>query len=583
MKAFVEKPDVETAISWLESGNYLWNSGKFIFNSEAMLKAFKEFQPDILAGVQNSIDLGIKDNDSLYLDVEAYGSCESISIDYAIMEKSNDLKLVPADIGWFDVGSWEQISIISELLEEESASRRTVTKLDSKDTYTLTSDRNIVTIGTRNLIIVDTKDALLVADKSRTQEVKTIYENLKKDNPEAVFSSFSSMSLPDQAKYNKDRIIKWLLEDALPFWLKNANDLSDGGIVESFTRQGDALIEEPRRVRVLARQIYAFSHIACLEWQVDTKDFLDRNFSYLVKNAWGDQDGWVHKLDQNGTQLDTSVYTYDQAFALLSFAWLYKATNNPSILLQIEKTISFIDTNLNGCGSDGLLSEIITQDQPETNEQPRKHANPHMHMLEAYMALYSATLDVEFLDRAGKIIDLFKEKIFDQKHSVVLELFDQNMDPVSDKNGQWVEPGHMYEWAHLLATYDELSGNDLQAYSKRLIATAEAFSCSPITGLVLDKFDLNWNVLNDTSRLWPQLERLRALVSLKKNGLGSLDGEIENAVDVIFNSYLSGTLKGLWDDCLDSNGHLVSTKVPQSTFYHLVAAFSDYLSMTNEC
>jgi mannose/cellobiose epimerase-like protein (N-acyl-D-glucosamine 2-epimerase family) len=283
---------------------------------------------------------------------------------------------------------------------------------------------------------------------------------------------------------------------------------------------------------------------------------------------------------------------------------MYKVTGDSEVLKHVERTIAFIDENLDGRSFDGIHSELLATTVLETKKHAiggnaggfrdqmsvgmfelslsRKHANPHMYMLEAFMALYSATGLEHYLQRAASIVDLFTSRIFDHEHSVVLELFDHEMKPFSSIDGQWIEPGHMYEWAHLLITYGELTGENLVDYSRRLFAMAEAFGRSAQTGLVMDRFDMDWQPLENTSRLWPQLERLRAMISLKKSGHNTHDRNIEKSINTIFQSYLAETTLGLWDDCVDEAGALVSETVPQSTFYHLVAAFADYLSLTRD-
>lgn len=605
VEAFVEKPDVETAAAWVSSGNYLWNSGKFVFPASTMANAFQRQQPEMLASVQDAINKAKRHDDGLYLDPVAFGACASISIDYAIMEGAENLKVVPADIGWFDVGAWEQISNIAELDGSASKGHPLVSQLESKGTFVLPSDRHIVTIGADNLVVVDTQDALLIADRSKTQEVKKVYEAFKNQKSPVIFSSFEALSPMAQAKFNHDRVNKWLLEKALPFWLANAADQEQGGIVESFTREGEPMLDEPRRVRVLARQIYSFAFATCMGWRKDTTEFLNENFSYMVKHAWRDEGGgWVSKLTADGSHFDDSVTAYDQSFALLAFAWLYKATRDKPVLAQVDKTIAFVDANLNGQGTNGLETEWRLMPPLETKKMQMalnenmlaekssvvegealdsfKHSNPHMHMLEAFLALYSATGDRAYLSRASNIVELFKDKIFDHEHSLILELFDQDMSPIDARHGQWIEPGHMYEWAHLLATYEQLSGEKLFSYSRRMIATAETYGRSAESGLVLDRLDPNLNVVENTSRLWPQLERLRALVRLEKGGVGSFETEIERLVDKILSTYLSDIEVGLWDDCVDREGKRISQTVPQSTFYHLITAFAEYLSLTDK-
>ena len=589
--AFVEKPDFEKAKSWLASGDYLWNSGMFIFPAQKVVDEFTTHHPEIQESVRLAMNEGKHTNNSVYLQSQHYVSCQSISIDYAIMEHVENMKVIPANIGWFDVGAWEQVA---EIDAGENISNPLVTQFNSDATYVLPNNKNIVTVGTKNLVIVDTPDALLVCDRNQTQDVKKIYENFREHKPEMLITPFHSLKTIEKKEFNKNRIKAWLLDDALPFWLKNSNDLDNGGVIESFTRDGFPLIDEPRRVRVLLRQIYAFSYAKHSGWDGNADPYLELNLSFLLNKAQFDDDqnstGYIHSLHANGDPLDINRMAYDQAFAILAFSWVYKITDDNAALVNIKKTLAFIDKYLNGMGDGGLLSKPAVQgDEANSREildqekiPTAKFANPHMHMLEACMAAYIATNDQTYLDRATSVVTLFKSNIFDNERNVLFELFDEHMNPVSLEDGQWIEPGHMFEWSHLLAQYSVLSGDDCSAYSSKLFAMAETYGKSETTGLVLDKLDTNWRALEPTSRFWPQLERLRAIISLKKTGNNSLDLKIEDAIHEIFEHFLSQTAAGLWEDKLDYDGNLLSDKVPQSTFYHIITAFSDYLAIDEE-
>lgn len=577
--AFVEKPNLEKAKEWLASGDYLWNSGMFIFPAKKIVDEFALQHPEIQNCVNLAIRHGTCSKKSVYLENQHYSECPSISIDYAIMEHAENMKVIPANIGWFDVGAWEQVA---EIDAGKHTDDPLVTQFESDATYVLSNKKNIVTIGTKNLVIVDTADALLVCDRHQTQNVKKIYESFRENKPEMLVTPFHSLATYEKSQFNKQRIKSWLRNDALPFWLKNSNDFENGGVAESFTRDGFPLVEEPRRVRVLLRQIYAFAYAKYSGWEGLIEPYLEMNISFLLSKAShpgeGSDMGWIHSLHADGEPLDANRMTYDQAFAILAFAWVYKVTGDKSALEKIENTFSFIDHELNGNGDNGLLSSPASSG----NQQTEKHANPHMHMLEACIAAFIATQGQAHLDRAKRVVDLFKSHIFDSKNNIMFELFDENMNPVSHENGQWVEPGHMFEWSHLLAQYSTLSGDDCSQYSAKLFAMAETFGRFSNSGLVIDKMDINWQITEPSSRLWPQLERLRAMVSLKKEGSIAFDLKIEDAIEDIFKYFMSETAPGLWDDKLDMEGNLISDKVPQSSFYHIITAFSDYLSIDEE-
>jgi len=174
VEEFKEKPDFETAKKYLEAGTYFWNSGIFMFKASTMLEEMRLHCPDVLAEL-NKLDL-TKD----FIDKEAYQAIPSISIDYAVMEKSDKIALIACDCGWNDLGSWEAIYDAMEKDSDKNYTKGDVITIDTEGSYVYSSSRLISTIGVKDLVIIETEDAILVCDKSRTQDVKTVFEKLKK-------------------------------------------------------------------------------------------------------------------------------------------------------------------------------------------------------------------------------------------------------------------------------------------------------------------------------------------------------------------------------------------------------------------
>ena len=180
---FVEKPSFEKAQEYLAIGNFLWNSGMFCFQAGAMLKAMEKYCPDILAATQTCLGksrtaMG-KAFAEITLDPETFAAIPDDSIDYSVMERSDEIVVVPCDIGWSDIGSW---SALGDLSPADAGGNRVDGEAllhDVTNCYVQSSKRLIGAVGINNLIIVDTPDALLVADKSRAQDVKQIFAALK--------------------------------------------------------------------------------------------------------------------------------------------------------------------------------------------------------------------------------------------------------------------------------------------------------------------------------------------------------------------------------------------------------------------
>ncbi|MCM8857210.1 MAG: mannose-1-phosphate guanylyltransferase/mannose-6-phosphate isomerase [Candidatus Thiodiazotropha sp.] len=177
---FVEKPDLETAKTYLASGDFYWNSGMFVFKAEAYLAELELFFPEILQAARKAYEANRPDMDFLRLDREAFAACPAESIDYAVMEKTDKSVVVPMDAGWNDVGSWSALADVA-VVEGNNGNviQGDVLVKDVSNSYLRSENRMIAGLGIDNLIVVETADAVLVADKSHVQDVKEIVEQLK--------------------------------------------------------------------------------------------------------------------------------------------------------------------------------------------------------------------------------------------------------------------------------------------------------------------------------------------------------------------------------------------------------------------
>lgn len=186
---FIEKPDLPKAQEYLESGRFLWNSGMFLFTAHNILEEMKEHCPYILSSVQTcmeqSKEMKGKDFIALELDSKTFAVVADNSIDYSVMEKSQHVAVVPCDIAWSDIGSW---NALEQMIEPDLQGNRIegeVIMHDANNCYIKSHDRLISVVGVDNLLVIDTPDALLVADKSRAQDVKNIYSQLKSQGHDA--------------------------------------------------------------------------------------------------------------------------------------------------------------------------------------------------------------------------------------------------------------------------------------------------------------------------------------------------------------------------------------------------------------
>lgn len=186
VKRFVEKPDFVTAQTYLDSGEYLWNSGMFCFKAGVFLDEMQRHCPEIEVTVAEcwSAMQVPRNPDVLEIPADLFAKVPDLSIDYAVMERSDRVAVVPGDFGWSDIGSW---NAVRDLTPADVAGNRIVGDailIDSENTYVQAEDRLIATVGVRDLMIIDTPDALLIADPKKSQDVKQVVSRLKKDDSE---------------------------------------------------------------------------------------------------------------------------------------------------------------------------------------------------------------------------------------------------------------------------------------------------------------------------------------------------------------------------------------------------------------
>jgi len=172
VQSFIEKPDVETAKKYVEEGNYYWNSGMFAFSIETMIKEYRQHAPDISKMLEMSFD-----------DMAAnFAEMPNISIDYAIMEKSDRVISMPLDLYWNDIGSWDSFYDVLNKDENSNAAIGDVIAIDTTNSLIIGNKRLITTIGLHNHIIIEIDDAILIAKRGEAQKVKDIVNMLKKQS-----------------------------------------------------------------------------------------------------------------------------------------------------------------------------------------------------------------------------------------------------------------------------------------------------------------------------------------------------------------------------------------------------------------
>lgn len=179
IQGFKEKPNEETAQHYVDSGNYLWNSGMFMFKASVFLKEVAALCPQLLADCQAALELAKKDEYFVHLPIEAFSKCQSESVDYAVMEHTKKGAVVALDAGWSDLGSWASIYDSGPFDANQNRITGDVLAINTTNSLVQANSRLVATVGVDDLVVVETADAVLVAHKSDTQAVREVVDQLK--------------------------------------------------------------------------------------------------------------------------------------------------------------------------------------------------------------------------------------------------------------------------------------------------------------------------------------------------------------------------------------------------------------------
>ncbi len=358
----------------------------------------------------------------------------------------------------------------------------------------------------------------------------------------------------------------WMFEAALPLWAERGLDRVDGGFYEELDANGHPTACDFKRVRVVCRQIYVFSHAALLGWRPGAA-VAEWGHKYLVTQARLRDGGWARRLSRRGAVIDATVDLYELAFVIFAMAWRYRASADTEARTLALETLSFIRERMRAPNGGFWHTLPLTFIRAQ---------NPHMHLAEACLAGFEATGDEIFLDTAREVVQLFATRFFDPR--TLGERFNQTWERV----GGGVEPGHHFEWTWILAHYQRLTGETVTSLAARSAEFAERHGVDPNTRAVYDALNQDGSVLSSSSRLWPNTERIKAALGLFELDGRDPRGALASSAGLIFGRYFADNLPGLWTDQFDADGKPLTNVTPTSCVYHLFLAFSEMLRLETE-
>ena len=177
--AFIEKPNLNDAKKFISDGDYYWNSGIFLFSAKKLIEVLSTLSPEIIEACRMAVSKAKLDLDFIRLDEESFAACPSISIDYAVMEKSKNIAVVPSDLGWSDIGSWDAIWKLLEKDHNGNATFGDVITKYTKNSLIRSENILVTTVGLEDIVVIATEDAILVSNRHNTQDVNLIVSDLK--------------------------------------------------------------------------------------------------------------------------------------------------------------------------------------------------------------------------------------------------------------------------------------------------------------------------------------------------------------------------------------------------------------------
>jgi mannose/cellobiose epimerase-like protein (N-acyl-D-glucosamine 2-epimerase family) len=358
----------------------------------------------------------------------------------------------------------------------------------------------------------------------------------------------------------RTHFVKWLADAAYPLWSDRGIDPRNGGFVETLNQNGVALAH-PRRARVHPRQVYAFAQAPAFGWRGDATAIVSRGMDYFTR-CYQRPDGLFRAMaDADGAPLDDRALLYDQAFALLGYAAAAVALDARAEFERRALALRQVMAARLGTGDGSFHSE---------ERCAGYESNPHMHLLEAYLAWAEISQDSGWAAGVSSIVDLALSRFIRQDSGALGESFDSRWRPSPEIGGRIFEPGHHFEWAWLLLRCERWHRLPLRATALRLIAIGEQFGVHQ--GVAVNALYDDFTVKDGSARFWPQTERLKASLLA-----AALTGEpryrsMAEAAAMSWSSYLSTSVPGLWRDLRLPGGEFVDSPAPASTFYHVVGA-----------
>ena len=376
----------------------------------------------------------------------------------------------------------------------------------------------------------------------------------------------------------------WVFGLAVPFWSGVGMDpplARDRGRAACEHLRLDGRPAEPgyRRMRVQARQLYVFTEAA--QRGIDGAAAIASGIHrFMTAQGAAADGGWARRLRPDGSVLDPTSDLYDLAFVLFALAHHARHTGDPAPLRQADHTLRFLRRRM--ARRSGGFSNA------EPVEPGWRQQNPHMHLLEAALELFSVGGDGRWAELAAELVALFRTRLLEPDTGTLGEYFDPDWRRAPGIDGDKVEPGHHAEWIWLLDRHQALTGENTASLIAPLDVLCRRHGIGAETGLVRDEVGRDGSLRLGSARLWPQGEMVKAHCALFRRARGRGDHDalrhheavIGRGTANLLTRYLVSEEGGLmppgtWIDRLDPFGRPAIDRIPTSSFYHIMSAWAE--------
>jgi D,D-heptose 1,7-bisphosphate phosphatase len=369
----------------------------------------------------------------------------------------------------------------------------------------------------------------------------------------------------------KDRATRaraWLFDHALPLWWTKGFDTASGCFHERLELNGEPAVL-PRRVRVQARQTFVYATAGKLGWPGPWRAAVEAGVRVLTEKCFLPDGGVAHLLDADAAPVDGRHDLYDTAFVIFALAHASIALERSDLAAKATTLVDWVKTHWAHPQGGFREGDAVTV--------PPRRQNPHMHMLEALLALHEATGAQRHLDDALAIVALFETKFVSAEWGALLEYFDDTWTPAPEREGFVTEPGHQFEWAWLIDRVYRATGHDARETGRRIQVHGEVYGVDPKTGFIADEVWAEGDVKTPTGRFWPSTERVKAnVVWFERTGDPAAAMAAVQAFDVIM-EYCEAPVKGLWRDRRLPDRSFIEEAAPASSFYHAILAMAELI------